>query len=70
MSHDDFAFEPVPGLPAPLPKGERILWQGSPRWQSLARTAYYVNIVARCLPACLRSPSSSQPPERLNWLFT
>jgi hypothetical protein len=46
MSHDDFAFEPVPGLPAPLPKGERILWQGSPRWQSLARTAYYVNIVA------------------------
>jgi hypothetical protein len=46
MSHDDFAFEPTPGLPAPLPKGERLLWQGSPRWQSLARNAYYVRVVA------------------------
>lgn len=24
------------GLPGPLPKGERLLWQGSPRWQTLA----------------------------------
>jgi hypothetical protein len=23
-------FEPIPGLPAQLPKGERIIWQGSP----------------------------------------
>jgi hypothetical protein len=46
MSHDDFAFEPSPGLPAPLPKGEQLLWQGSPRWQSLALDAYYVRIVA------------------------
>lgn len=45
MSHDDFAFEPVPGLPAPLPKGEKLLWQGSPRWRSLALDAYYVRLV-------------------------
>ena len=28
--HDDFAFEPVPGLPALLPEGESIVWQGAP----------------------------------------
>jgi hypothetical protein len=26
----DFAFEPVPGLPALLPAGEHVLWRGSP----------------------------------------
>ena len=46
MSHDDLAFEPMPGLPAPLPKGENLLWQGSPRWHSLALNAYYVRLVA------------------------
>jgi hypothetical protein len=28
--HDDFAFEHAPGLPAPLPKDEHLLWQGRP----------------------------------------
>ena len=28
-------FEPVPGLPAPLPPGESILWQGSPCRRSM-----------------------------------
>lgn len=46
MSHDDFAFEPVPGLPAALPQGERLLWQGSPQWGSLAVRAYHVRKVA------------------------
>ena len=32
-------YEPVPGLPAALPKGEAILWQGAPRWQTFARRA-------------------------------
>jgi len=45
MSHDDFAFEPVPGLPAPLPAGESLLWQGSPHWKSLAIRAYHVRKV-------------------------
>lgn len=39
MSHDDFAFEPVRGLPETPPEGERILWQGRPDWWSLAREA-------------------------------
>ena len=44
--HDDFAYEPVPGLPAPLPAGERLLWQGSPDWRSLAIHAFHVRKVA------------------------
>lgn len=34
--HDDFAFEHAPGIPAPLPKGERMLWQGRPNAWRLA----------------------------------
>ncbi|MFN3972703.1 MAG: photosynthetic complex putative assembly protein PuhB [Gemmobacter sp.] len=40
MAHDDFAFEPVPGLPGPLPKGETILWQGRPSTWQLALEAF------------------------------
>lgn len=39
--HDDFDFEPVRGLPQLLPKGERMLWQGAPRWQDLAVHAFH-----------------------------
>lgn len=48
MTHedDDFAFEPVPGLPAELPVGEEMLWQGSPNWLSLAWRGMYVRPVA------------------------
>jgi Bacterial PH domain len=46
MSHDDFAFEPIRGLPAPLPEGEVLLWQGSPQWRSLALRDYHVRKVA------------------------
>jgi hypothetical protein len=45
MSHDDFAFEPIPGLPALLPAGENLLWQGSPNWKALAIRAYHVRKV-------------------------
>ncbi|MCW1920183.1 photosynthetic complex putative assembly protein PuhB [Rhodobacter sp. KR11] len=41
----DFDFEPAPGLPAPLPKGETILWQGQPDRKALAREAYKANWV-------------------------
>jgi len=34
--------EPVHGLPAVLPSGEKLLWQGSPQWRSLALNAYRV----------------------------
>ena len=43
--HDDFDFEPVRGLPQLLPKGERMLWQGAPRWQDLAVHAFHVRKV-------------------------
>ncbi len=46
MSHDDFAVEPVPGLPAALPAGESVLWQGRPQWRSLARRALHARKVA------------------------
>jgi hypothetical protein len=45
MSHDDFAFEKIRGLPADLPRGEELLWQGSPTWKSLAIHTYYVRVV-------------------------
>ena len=35
MSEDDFAVEPIKGLPELLPKGEVILWQGRPNWLQL-----------------------------------
>lgn len=44
--HDDFAHEPVPGLPAPLPPGERLLWQGTPDWRRLAIDAFHCRKVA------------------------
>jgi hypothetical protein len=38
---------PAPrGLPAPLPPGERLLWQGTPRWGALARRAFHVRKLA------------------------
>ncbi len=43
MSHDDFAFEPVKGLPERPPEHERILWQGRPDTWALARDAYKIN---------------------------
>jgi hypothetical protein len=42
MSDRDFDFEPQPGIPAPLPAGEQILWQGSPDTATLAREAYKI----------------------------
>ncbi len=32
----EYDFEPVRGLPYRLPEDEKILWQGSPNWRSLA----------------------------------
>lgn len=39
MSHDDFATEPVRGLPERPPEDERILWQGKPDAWALTRSA-------------------------------
>ena len=45
MPHDDFAFEPIRGLPERPPEGEVILWQGRPDTWALARAAYGLNWV-------------------------
>ncbi|MCG6884302.1 MAG: PH domain-containing protein [Silicimonas sp.] len=39
MTHDDFAIEPVRGLPERPPEGEHILWQGKPDTWALTRSA-------------------------------
>ena len=43
MEHDDFAVEPVRGLPEKPPAGEIILWQGRPDTWALAREALNLN---------------------------
>ncbi len=39
-------IEPVPGLPEALPAGEGVLWQGSPRWWSLAQRALHIRTLS------------------------
>ena len=46
MPHDDFAVEPVHGLPEQPPEGEEILWQGRPDAWALARESLLLNWVA------------------------
>lgn len=36
----------IAGVRDPLPPGETVLWQGTPRWSTLARTALHVRKVA------------------------
>lgn len=43
MSHDDFAFEPVKGLPERPPEHEHVLWQGRPDTFMLARESFKLN---------------------------
>jgi hypothetical protein len=42
----EYEFEPIPGLPGHLPPGELLVWQGMPRWQTLARSAFHVRALA------------------------
>ncbi len=44
--HHEHEFEAAPGLPEPLPKGERLIWQGSPDWVQLAIHAFHVRQLA------------------------
>ncbi|MBI1170417.1 PH domain-containing protein [bacterium] len=45
-AHDDFATEPVPGLPERPPVGEELLWQGHPAAFALARDAFKITWIA------------------------
>jgi len=42
----EFEVEPIKGLPEVPPEDEKILWQGSPDWRSLARHALHARKVA------------------------
>jgi hypothetical protein len=44
--HDDYAIEPIRGLPAHLPKGESLLWQGAPNWRLVALRVFHVRKIA------------------------
>jgi hypothetical protein len=44
--HDDYAVEPIRGLPENLPEGEHILWQGAPEWRELAKHVFHLRAVA------------------------
>lgn len=44
--HHEHEFEAAPGLPEPLPAGERILWQGAPQWRLLALHVFHVRSLA------------------------
>jgi Bacterial PH domain len=39
-------FEAELGLPEPLPRGERLLWQGAPDWRVLAREAMHTRLLS------------------------
>ncbi len=38
----EYDVEPIRGLPARLPKGETMLWQGAPEWKAFARHALHL----------------------------
>jgi len=40
--HDDFDFEDSPGIPAPLPAGEHVVWQGKPDFREIAKNAFHI----------------------------
>ena len=52
-AHHEHEFEAAPGLPEPLPKGERLLWQGTPDWRMLAIHAFHVRKLAIYFAAML-----------------
>jgi hypothetical protein len=45
-AHHEHEFEAAPGLPESLPRGERMLWQGTPDWKQLAIHAFHVRKLA------------------------
>ena len=52
-AHHEHEFEAAPGLPEPLPKGERMIWQGSPDFRMLAIHAFHVRKLALYFTAML-----------------
>jgi hypothetical protein len=53
VSHDDFAVEPVRGLPEAPPAGEFILWQGSPLVRIVACEIFHMRAVGAYFAALM-----------------
>lgn len=51
--HDDYAVEPIRGLPERPPAGEQIIWQGSPSWWQMAKHTFHIRAVAAYLLALM-----------------
>lgn len=49
----EFEFEPIRGLPAPLPPGETLLWQGSPTWKSMLLRVLHLRAIGAYFAALL-----------------
>jgi hypothetical protein len=47
--HDDYAVEPIRGLPEALPRDETILWQGAPQVWEMAKHVFHIRLVAAYL---------------------
>ena len=47
--HDDYAVEPIRGLPENLPPNEAILWQGAPDVWEMAKHVFHIRLVAAYL---------------------
>ena len=60
-------FEASHGLPAALPNGEQILWQGSPDFVSLARHAFHVPTLAAYFAVLLILRGSLVISDGLGW---
>jgi hypothetical protein len=43
---NEHEYEPIRGLPAHLPEGEAILWQGAPSWRVFAVRALHLRAIA------------------------
>ena len=80
IQHDghEHEFEPEFGLPERLPADERILWQGSPDWRMLARSAFHVRklvvyfsaiLAARALTVALDDGTVQEAAKALVMLF-
>jgi hypothetical protein len=78
MSGNDFAFESEPGLPGPLPAGERVLWKGAPSARGLAVRALHVRKVAgyfvllaawKAFSAQAAGASAAESAGRFGWLL-
>jgi hypothetical protein len=66
MEHDDFAVEPVKGLPEKPPAGEVILWQGRPDTWALAREALNLNwIIGEAVETRMAQPTVAMRPQAM-----